>query len=323
MLVHLHSSQARYAVFCAQYGSRQWPPHERASDDLGRPAYCQLKVMAIAAESCAELRPAYEGVVRKMLDAVEVVVDVEGGMRATADSLKQQEPELFSLNALLHEMGLAQLTHASLLAMHQALRATYTIASCASAAYPPVSRRPNAIRSVALTEDAHYPTDFRTEATHAVHLFCYKLLRNGGSATALVLPSSSATFGVAPTVSTLAPPAAPPTAPTPVPTPVLMQSSFSGNGNGGFDDDAGGGDDAERVRFGDIMEEIAGSDELDFDAQQELKMMAGMTMAQMDRKRKFTRPRDDLGGRIYTEADREAMGAAITRCMAVKNKRAK
>jgi hypothetical protein len=130
LLVHLHSSQARYAVFCAQYGSRQWPPHERASDDLGRPAYCQLKVMAIAAESCAELRPAYEGVVRKMLDAVEVVVDVEGGMRATADSLKQQEPELFSLNALLHEMGLAQLTVCG-------------ISACQSAAERNSQRRPH------------------------------------------------------------------------------------------------------------------------------------------------------------------------------------
>jgi hypothetical protein len=319
-LVHSQSPTARHSAFCAQYGAHRWPPHEGATEALAQPAFCKLKVMAIAAESCPALRPAYESMYGQMLAGVEVDVPAaaaagEGGAPAlnTSPDVAAQTPETISLNSVVLDMGLGHLAPESLQALQRAVSATYTIASCASAAYPPVHEVPNSVSQVPTPCDKHYPVDFRKEAKNAIHMYCYKLIRN---ATHLPPSTSTAPSGMQHISFPLAP------------TGTAPSGSFSngyanggfGVGNGGFGDESGGGDD-ERVRFGDILEEIIGSEDLDFEAQQELKMMAGMTMAQMDRKRKFTRPRDDMGGRIYTQADRDAMEAAITRCM--KRKRVK
>jgi hypothetical protein len=215
------------------------------------------------------------------------------------------------------DMGLSHLAPTSLQALQRAVSATYTIACCASAAYPPVHEVPNRVSQVPTPMDRHYPVDFHKEAKNAIHVYCYKLIKNANH----LPPSSTSSTSTATAPSSGVQPV--PTAPSGSYSNGYANSGF-GAGNGGFGLEGGGGGgggDDERVRFGDILEEISGSEDLDIEAQQELKMMAGMTMAQMDRKRKFTRPRDDMGGRIYTHVDRDAMEAAITRCM--KNKRVK
>jgi hypothetical protein len=320
-LCHTHSDEARHRVFCAQYGNCTWPPHDGAHEDLARPAFCKLKVMAIAAESCPALQPAYASVYNAMLANVEVTTD------HTATTVVEDVIPLFTLNTLISDMGLGHINCTSMHALHQAMRATYTIASCASAAYPVSRETQNTVTGIPVAIDTHYPMAFRAEATTAVHLFCYKQLRDGAApvappqlrtaaAAAVVIPAHAA--AVAPVAyggyggfgghdAAL--------------SSSSSSSSVAGSGSGGFGTSIGGGDDEERLRFGDLMEEIAGVDDMDFDAQQELKMMAGMAMAQMDRKRKYTRPRDDLGGRIYTQTDRDAMESAITKCM--RSKKAK
>jgi hypothetical protein len=335
-VVHSQSTTARHRAFCAQYGTHRWPPHEGAADALAQPAFCKLKVMAIAAESCPALRKAYENMYSQMLAGVEMEIEVpcndndDSCDGAREVEVKAEEaPPTFSLNVEIHDMGLSHLATKSLEALQRAVSATYTIASCASASYPPVHEVPNMCTQHAyppgfagLGSDKHYPMDFHKEAKHAIHLYCYKLIRGGtGTGTTTIKTTAAAAIiaTAAPAVYT-APTASAAAHRQPMPT---TSGGFGSDGyhNGGFGVESGGGGDDERVRFGDILEEILGVEDLDIEAQQELKMMAGMTMAQMDRKRKFTRPRDDMGGRIYTEADRDAMGAAITRCM--KSKRAK
>jgi hypothetical protein len=285
-MVHSHTSASRYGAFCKQYGSCPWPPHAGAKENLAQPEFCQLKIMAIAAESCPVLQPAYRRMYGRMLAGVEIqpVVQMKREPLPVSDD--------FSLNTLIHDMQLDGLSVSERTSIHQVVRSTYAISSCASASYPPVRD------GVGCTMDALYPLAFQATATTAIHLACYKLLllrgggvANGGASTQMPLPTLP-----------------------PLSTPHANVSDGGGGfGDGGFGDNST--EDDERLRFGDILEEIAGGDEMDMEAQQELKMMAGMAMAQMDRKRKYTRPRDDLGGRIYTHVDRDAMEAAITKCM--------
>jgi hypothetical protein len=103
-LVHSQSSTARHSVFCAQYGTRRWPPYEGAPDALAQPAFCKLKVMAIAAESCPALRPAYESMYGQMLAGVEVDVPADGASdRSSLHAIPEvdvQTPE--TVSATLH-----------------------------------------------------------------------------------------------------------------------------------------------------------------------------------------------------------------------------
>jgi hypothetical protein len=276
LIVHGYTSKARYNAFCQQYGGCPWPPHADATDNVAQPAFCRLKIMAIAAESCPALRPAYTKMYDDMLAGVEI--------KQPAEPIKEESVarmDEFSLNDVIYNMKLHNRSAADLRSLHQVVRSTYAISSCASSSYPPVREHKNPTTGPDI-DDAYYPKAFLPTATSAIHLACYKLLVQHGDNAAGVHIQAPAS------VSTYRAPLAEPT-----------------SDGGGYGDDG----------FGDILEEIAGSDELDMEAQTELKMMAGMAMAQMDRKRKFTRPRDDLGGRIYTHIDRGAMEGAITRCM--------
>lgn len=70
-------------------------------------------------------------------------------------------------------------------------------------------------------------------------------------------------------------------------------------------------EDTERIRFSDVLEELDGFEDLDFDQIQDVKMKAGQLMCQTDKKKRRKRKRDDMGGRIYTEDDRTEMQTAL------------
>lgn len=71
----------------------------------------------------------------------------------------------------------------------------------------------------------------------------------------------------------------------------------------------------ERLRFGDLLDNMDGAEDLDMDDMQEVKIKAGILVSQWDRKKKRKRKRDDMGGRIYTDVDREDMNKALRQAM--------
>jgi hypothetical protein len=99
-LVHSQSSTARHSAYCARYRTRD-------GDGLALPAFCKLTVMAIAAESCHALRPAYKSMFRQMLVDGHAEVDVPGDADCDRSSLHTaQTPEPVSLNSVVLDMGL-------------------------------------------------------------------------------------------------------------------------------------------------------------------------------------------------------------------------
>lgn len=70
-------------------------------------------------------------------------------------------------------------------------------------------------------------------------------------------------------------------------------------------------DNDERLRFGDLLENMHEGQDLDMDQIQDVKMKAGHFMSQWDRKKKRKRKRDEMGGRIYTDVDKEDMNKAL------------
>merc|ERR1712100_666876 len=70
------------------------------------------------------------------------------------------------------------------------------------------------------------------------------------------------------------------------------------------------GDD-ERIRIGDVLESLESEfpevDFFDTDVLSDIKMKVGMMMVSEERRKRTKRARDEMGQRVYTEADRDSI----------------
>ena len=110
-------------------------------------------------------------------------------------------------------------------------------------------------------------------------------------------------------------------------TPPTAQPRTTNSFKGAEADVSTTGEDNDRIRIGDVIEDVAEDypnvDWYDRDVEGDIKMKVGMMMSSQERRKRIKRKRDELGARVYVEGDRENIKACIGKAVSLYLKKTK